>query len=305
MEKREDLRATFATTLRDALQRHRKWTGESAKVVCDKLGLGDKGYRWLRKISSKGISHVRTGRRADLQKICDHIGLSHSWLFHVGFGRAGEPATDFARVVALGIAEAAKQSGTPTNGVGRNGWETPTGGWEKIGKMFQNDLEQMGSVLVHKFTSEFGRHLNHAIIEEALKEFRAQNIREGEAQAILDKPLWDDKSTTFPLLRKKILEYHRCYQFEEIEIDEGSWRIVPTGDYSIEVSVEATHQQFQTEWEWEDTFPVAKKGKLERVLRLRWKAKMYLYNGWQSSGGIEWSHVAYQEPKSVQPERKS
>jgi len=100
---REDVRTTFAATLRDALQRHRKMTGESAKGVCEKLGLGEKGYRWLRKISSKGISHVRTDRRADLQKICDHIGLAGSWLFDVDFGRAAKPSTNFAEVIALGI----------------------------------------------------------------------------------------------------------------------------------------------------------------------------------------------------------
>jgi hypothetical protein len=281
MEKKEDLRVTFATTLRDALQRHRKRTGESGKVVCDKLGLGEKGYRWLRKISSKGISHVRTDRRADLQKICDHIGLAQSNLFDVGFGRAGTPGTDFAKVIALGIAEAARQSGIPTNGVEKNGWETTTGGWEEIGKKFQNDLEQMISEILHKVTGEFGRHLKHEIIEEALKEFRAQNQRKGDKQAILDKPLWDDKTTAFPLMRKAILEYHWRDSFEEIEIDEGTWQVTPLGNGCIKISVEATHRLFQSEWGHvgAPTFPFVK-GNLHSVRRKRWISEMYLNGGW-------------------------
>jgi hypothetical protein len=282
---KEDLRATFAATLRDALQRHRKRTGESGRAVCDELGLGEKGYRWLRKISSKGISHIRTDRRADLQKICDHIGLAQSWLFDIDFGRAGELSTDFARVIALGIAEVAKQSATPTDI------------WQQIGEKFQSDLEDIVAVLLHKFTGEFSRHLNRAIATEASNEQIAENkMRRGE-QTTVDKRLWDDKTTAFPLMRKEIVERH-CWRdkFEEDEIDEGTWQYTSLGDGCIEISVEATHRVYRAIWGRGEF----RKGKLNVTFRRRWKATMFLNGGWIIYGkGIEYSPIDQPQPEET------
>jgi hypothetical protein len=224
---REDCRTSFAVTLRDALRRHRKRTGESAREVCEKIGLGEKGYRWLRKISSKGISHVRTDRRDDLQRICDHIGMNPSWLFAVGLTRTEEASTDFAKVAAIGIAEAARRSGTPVDH------------WHQIGKQFSKDLEEVVSVFLHKLTGEFNRHLASELAEEVRQENVAEYKRKFDEQAAADKALWIELTAdwgggatppAFPVMREQIQRHNYYRTGEETEIHKDTWKVRPLTD---------------------------------------------------------------------------
>lgn len=283
---REDARTTFAATLRDALQRHRKRTGESAKAVCDDLGLGEKGYRWLRKISSGGISHVRTDRREDLKKICDHIGLNHAWLFDVSFARLGKPSTDFAKVVALGIAEAAKRAGTPADS------------WYANGRKFEIDLEEMASVLLRRFIFEFLREVREEFERETWVERSAEGNKKRDEQALADKPLWDDKTTAYPLMRKEILAYNRPHgRYDETDIDEGTWHYTSVGDGRIEISVEAIDRMYYVS---RARGGGDRRGKLFRISRNRWKATMFLNGGWMLyRKGLTYSPIDQPQPNET------
>ena len=86
MENSRTRRENFAANLRAALKSHRRVVfyrerghrhrqGETAAALCDRLGLGEAGYRWLRKLASKGASHIRGKRRNDLDAICKALGI--------------------------------------------------------------------------------------------------------------------------------------------------------------------------------------------------------------------------------------
>jgi hypothetical protein len=287
---REDCRTTFAVTLRDALQRHRKRTGESAREVCEKIGLGEKGYRWLRKISSKGISHVRTDRHADLKKVCNHIDLNYAWLFAVAFGSAEKSSTDFAKIVALGIAEAARQSGTPVHN------------WHEIGRKFQSDLEEMISGFLHKFSGEFGRHLASELAEEVRREQVAESKRKADKEAAADKALWEQKTAAwgesatppaFPVIRKEIWHQNNNRAIADTEIHEDTWNVRPLTNQpntAIEVSVEATHRSYATNSHGR------RSDRLLATERRIWRATVYFDEHWHIVKEIDYSHVAPPEP---------
>lgn len=91
-EKHDARRLTFAHNLKAALQ-ERGRTGsspdnqgmtvkrESVSQLCRRLGFDESGYLWVRKISSKGISHVRGQRREDLDLLCRELGIDYRTLW--------------------------------------------------------------------------------------------------------------------------------------------------------------------------------------------------------------------------------
>lgn len=224
-------------------------------------------------------------RNADLQKICDHIDLNYAWLFAVAFGSAGKPSTDFAKIVALGIAEAARQSGTPV------------GNWHEIGRKFQSDLEEMISGFLHKFSGEFGRHLASELAEEVRQEQVAESRRKADKEAAADKALWEQKTAAsgdsvtppaFPVIREEIWHQNKDRAIADTEIHEDTWNVRPLTNQpttAIEVSVEVTHRSYST------NLHGRRSNMLLATERRIWRATMRFDGHWHIIEKIAYSHL--------------
>jgi hypothetical protein len=111
MNEKRGKREVLAASISNALHVHRERTGETAKTLCERLGLGVSGYAWLRKIASKGATHIRGRRRADWEKVCLAIGTDPNWILE-RYDPQNSAGFPIAQVLAVGLVELHKRNGT-------------------------------------------------------------------------------------------------------------------------------------------------------------------------------------------------
>jgi hypothetical protein len=111
MNERRGRREVLAASISNALHAHRERTGETAKALCERLGLGMSGYAWLRKVASKGATHIRGKRRADWDKVCLAIGTDPTWILE-GYDPRNSVGFPIAKVLAVGLVELHTRAGT-------------------------------------------------------------------------------------------------------------------------------------------------------------------------------------------------